>query len=90
MKKPAPSEVEGLAVQQSLFCAIRMDTGEVLALVEAACEAEAGHRAAYVVELLALGPREEVKVFRTSACLAGVPTFLESFFRTGPQRGTLH
>lgn len=88
--KSAPDDVEGLPVQQSLFCAIRMDTGEVLAIVEALCEAEAADRAAHVAELLKLAPRRDVQVFRTSACLAGVPTFLESFFRTQPGRGTLH
>lgn len=88
--KTAAGEIEGLPVQQSLFCAIRMDTGEVLAIVEALCEAEAADRAAHVVELLRLGPQQEVQVFRTSACLAGVPTFLESFFRTRRGPGTLH
>jgi hypothetical protein len=88
--KTAAGEVEGLPVQQSLFCAIRMDTGEVLAIVEALCESEAAGRAAHVVDLLKLGPQQEVQVFRTCACLAGVPTFLESFFRTRPGSGTLH
>lgn len=88
--KSARDNVEGLPVQQSLFCAIRMDTGEVLAIVEALCEAEAAGRAAHVVELLKLGPQQDVQVFRTSACLAGVPTFLESFFRTPRGNTTLH
>jgi hypothetical protein len=87
---PASDQVEGLPVQQAFFCAIRMDTGEVLAIVEARCEAEAADRAAYVVELLRLGPQQEVQVFRTSAFMAGVPAFLESFFRTQRGRGTLH
>jgi hypothetical protein len=87
--KTVAGEVEGLPVQQSLFCAIRMDTGDVLVIVEAICEAEAGERAAYVVELLGLGTQPEMQVFLTSACLAGVPTFLESFFRARAGSGTL-
>lgn len=88
--KPTRPGVEGLAVQQSLFCVVDMDTGGVLAIVEAACQAEAAQRAASVVKALGLGSRRDVQAFPTSACLAGVPTFMESFFRTGQDRGTLH
>lgn len=56
--KPKRPEVEGLAVQQSLFCLIDMNTGDVQAIVEAACQAEAKQRAAYVWEALGLGARK--------------------------------
>jgi hypothetical protein len=88
--KPKRSEVEGLPVRQSLFCVIDMDTGDVLAIVEAAGGPEAAQRAAYVVKVLGLGPRKDVQAFPTSACLAGVPTFMENFFVTGRHPGTLH
>jgi hypothetical protein len=88
--KPTRPEVEGLAVQQALFCVIDMRTGNVLAIVEASCEAEAARRAAHVVKVLGLGPGKDVQAFPTSACLAGVPTFMESFFLAGRQPGTLH
>jgi hypothetical protein len=88
--KPKHPEVESLAVQQTLFCVMDMDTGEVLAIVEAACQAEASERAASVLKVLGLGSRKNVQAFPTPACLAGVPTFMESFFLAGPHGGTLH
>jgi hypothetical protein len=88
--KPKRPEIDGMAVQQSLFCVIDMAAGDVLAIVEAACQAEAAQRTAYVLKVLGLGHRKDVQAFPTTASLAGVPTFLESFFLTRQHRGTLH